>query len=280
MKSSYSLPLILSVILHAALLSVLFLDISVPNPATPIAQPKVDIIKAVAVDSAKVQATLDKIKAEQQAKIEALKQKRIQEQKRLARLKAEKQRKAREKVAKVKAEKLRKAKLKKQAVEKKRLAEINRKKQIADKKRQQELAKRKAADKTKRLAETKRKKRIEDSLQQQLSQEQQQRTAARSKQIQSEVSKYKSLIIQAIGHKWIVPDKLKDDLSCALSIKLAPGGAVIDVRVIKSSGDSVLDRSALAAVYKASPLPVPTTAELFDKFRELRLTVRPEGYIS
>jgi colicin import membrane protein len=38
-----------------------------------------------------------------------------------------------------------------------------------------------------------------------------------------------------------------------------------------------LDCSAIATVYKVSPLPVPTEPELFDKMREISLTVQPEG---
>ncbi|QLH41403.1 MAG: cell envelope integrity protein TolA [Coxiellaceae bacterium] len=49
--------------------------------------------------------------------------------------------------------------------------------------------------------------------------------------------------------------------------------------MVRSSGNSALDNSAVSAVFKTSPLPVPTDAELFDKFRELRLTVRPENIV-
>ena len=65
---------------------------------------------------------------------------------------------------------------------------------------------------------------------------------------------------------------------CKLLIRLAQGGKVEQVSLLKSSGDPVLDRSAMSAVYKASPLPVPAEAENFDKFRVLRLTVRPEQF--
>lgn len=94
-----------------------------------------------------------------------------------------------------------------------------------------------------------------------------------------EIDKYKSLIIQAIGQQWIVPDTAKKDEEAKLLVKCAPGGVVLSVEIIKSSGDPVLDRSAQAAVLKASPLPVPKEAQLFENFRLLRLTVRPEGIV-
>ncbi|MDX2164945.1 MAG: cell envelope integrity protein TolA [Gammaproteobacteria bacterium] len=89
--------------------------------------------------------------------------------------------------------------------------------------------------------------------------------------------KYKAAIIQAISEQWLVPQHLPKNISCVLDIRVAPGGVVLQVTVKKSSGNPVLDNSAVAAVNKASPLPVPTDASLFDAFRTITLTVRPDG---
>jgi colicin import membrane protein len=62
-------------------------------------------------------------------------------------------------------------------------------------------------------------------------------------------------------------------------VRLGDGGEVLDVKLVRSSGYSQLDNSATAAVYKASPLPVPGDPELFEKFREIRLLVKPQGYL-
>lgn len=94
----------------------------------------------------------------------------------------------------------------------------------------------------------------------------------------SEIDKYRQLITQSIGQNWIVPDNVDKHLSCELIIRVAPGGAVLSVTLAKSSGNPTLDRSAQTAVMKASPLPVPSDSELFNKFRELSLTVRPEDF--
>jgi len=95
-----------------------------------------------------------------------------------------------------------------------------------------------------------------------------------------EIDRYKSLIISAISHRWIVPENLKKGLECRLRVRVAPGGVVMSVRLIKLSGDAALDHSAQAAIYKASPLPVPENAGLFNEFREFNLTVRPEGILA
>lgn len=95
--------------------------------------------------------------------------------------------------------------------------------------------------------------------------------------VQGELDKYKALIIQAISQHWLIPDDVRPDLSCELLIKVDPSGEVLSVEIARSSGDVALDRSARAAVFKAGLLPVPKEAEVFDRFRELRLTVRPEN---
>ena len=91
--------------------------------------------------------------------------------------------------------------------------------------------------------------------------------------------KYRHLILQAIAQQWIVPPELNKQLETKLAVHLAPGGMVLEVIIVKSSGNAVLDRSAQSAVYKASPLPVPKNG-LFNIFRQINLMVRPEGVLT
>ncbi len=91
--------------------------------------------------------------------------------------------------------------------------------------------------------------------------------------------KYRHLILQSIAQHWIIPPELDKHLETKLAVHLAPGGMVVEVVIIKSSGNPVLDRSAQSAVYKASPLPVPKNG-LFNTFRQINLTVRPEGVLT
>ncbi|MGB9087314.1 MAG: cell envelope integrity protein TolA [Candidatus Aquirickettsiella gammari] len=92
--------------------------------------------------------------------------------------------------------------------------------------------------------------------------------------------KYRHLILQSIAQQWIIPPELNKHLETKLAVHLAPGGMVLEVLIVKSSGNPVLDRSAQTAVYKASPLPVPKNSGLFNNFRQINLTVRPEGVIT
>lgn len=92
-----------------------------------------------------------------------------------------------------------------------------------------------------------------------------------------EIDRYRVLIREALREQWRVPDDVDPRAVCQLLVRLAPGGDVLAVSLLKSSGDAMLDHSAKTAVMKASPLPVPDDSALFDNFRELRLTVRPQG---
>lgn len=102
------------------------------------------------------------------------------------------------------------------------------------------------------------------------------RQQAMMSHMQGEINKYKALIIQAIRHQWIVPDNVRADVYCQFEIRLAPGGTVLNVQLLKSSGDPLLDRSAQNAIYKASPLPVPADTQTFELFRQINLKVTPE----
>jgi colicin import membrane protein len=114
------------------------------------------------------------------------------------------------------------------------------------------------------------------SLQQQLLSEQKRAVGAKTR---GEVNKYLALIKQAIEQRWLIPPGVDKSLSSELLIRIAPGGAVLDVQVMKSSGNVALDRSARDAVFKASPLPVPTDSDAFDQFREVVVKVNPKNVL-
>jgi colicin import membrane protein len=46
---------------------------------------------------------------------------------------------------------------------------------------------------------------------------------------------------------------------------------------VESSGDPAFDRSAEAAVRRASPLPLPANRELFENFRSFTFVFKPQG---
>ena len=119
----------------------------------------------------------------------------------------------------------------------------------------------------------------EQSLRTQLLNEEIKLKGVQSRQAQGEVNKYKALILQAISEQWLVPLGADKKLYCELMIRIAPSGSVLDVQVVKSSGDPALDASARAAVLKASPLPVPKDTRAFEAFRQFVLKVKPENVV-
>ena len=248
----------------------------------------VKIIQAVVVNQAQVKQQMQAIEAKKQRKKEAeqAKIRRIKAQKAATekrKLEAAKKLKA-EKTAKQKviaAKKQREVELKKQKIlaEKKKQEALKQKHIAADKAKVKKIAKQKQltkaqAEKAKALA-AQRQATMQKNMQKQLAAEQQQMAAA--KQMQGQVDKYKALILQVISSYWIPPPNLPKGISCKLLVTVAPGGEVLNVQMVRSSGNAALDRSAKTAVLKASPLPVPKDADLFDNFRTIRLTVRPEG---
>lgn len=118
------------------------------------------------------------------------------------------------------------------------------------------------------------------SLQQDILQEQKKMAGARSQKVQGEVNKYKALVLQAISQNWLIPPSVNKNLSAELMIRVAPGGVVLDVQVIKTSGDEGLDNSARSAVFKASPLPVPKDSNAFEPFRQFVLKVKPKDILN
>lgn len=261
---SYRLPLMLAIALHVALIIALIVHLPANTFRLPGPVSKAKIIHAVAVNPKQVQQ-----------QIHAVKQKARQAQKqKLARI-----RKAQAKIARIKrAKRLKQQRL--LALKKKRLA-LKRQRALA-KKQAQARAEKVHAEKIKQqkaLAD-KQKTLMNKMLAQQMAHDQQQLTAAKAAQNAGVIDQYKARILQAIGGYWVVPAGANDSLKTQLLIKLAPGGAVLTVQMLRSSGNVALDRSAEVAVYKASPLPVPKDPAIFDKFRLLRLTVSPKEIIN
>jgi len=67
-----------------------------------------------------------------------------------------------------------------------------------------------------------------------------------------------------------------DDMRAEFLVTLLPGGAVLPPKLIKSSGNAAYDNAVERAIRKSDPLPLPPDVQLFNRFRELDLTFKPE----
>jgi len=261
--------IVFSIFVHIVLITLLVFSFDwKAEPRALVAVPQ-NIVKAVVVDAGKIKAELDKLKRaetkkknQEKARLEKLKreerklrQKRAAEEKRIANLK--KKRKAEEKKRKQEQKRLAKLKKEQKALKKKRAAE-DKKRKIADEKRKADKAR--LAKKKKRETEAKQRR---QELAQQL--EAEERVEA-NKLVLHEINKYTALIEQKVKRNWLKPPGDLKSLLATLTISLIPGGDVIEVRIIRTSGNLIYDRSAERAVRKASPLPLPKDPAIAAKF--------------
>jgi hypothetical protein len=75
---------------------------------------------------------------------------------------------------------------------------------------------------------------------------------------------YQATVVARIERAWIRPSNAHSGISCELHITQGPGGVVMAVQVGTCNGDKSVRDSISNAVYRASPLPPPTSPALFD----------------
>ena len=292
--------IVFSVAVHAILLGLLVLSFDFQPERKSLAV-KQNVIKAVAVDANKVKAELDKLKRtddrnkkKEKARIAKLKReekklrkKRTAEEKKLAKLK--KKRQAEEKKRKLEQKNLAELKKQQAALKKKQQAET--KKRKTEERRQAELKKQQAALKEKQQAELKKKqnaikkqqalakkkreadkKQRQKELAQQLAAEEQ---AQADKVAKREIDKYRILIRQKMKRTWLQPSGDLTGLSCVVKVRLIPSGDVISVKIIKTSGNLVFDRSVEIGIRKASPLPLPKNPAIAAKLYAFNFEFKP-----
>lgn len=94
---------------------------------------------------------------------------------------------------------------------------------------------------------------------------------------QAEVASYQQAIQQSVTSRWIIPATARgrDDLRASVRVTLLPGGEVLDIKLIKGSGDRAFDDSLQSAVRAASPLPVPSGPLFHERFRVMTLEFDP-----
>lgn len=85
---------------------------------------------------------------------------------------------------------------------------------------------------------------------------------------------YVALIRQKVERNWVRPPGAKPGLECEILVTQIPGGQVTGVRMGACNADDTVRRSIEAAVLRASPLPLPDQAALFE--RNLRFVFKPE----
>ncbi len=284
---SNSPALIYAILVHVALIALLGVSLDWTPKIT--AQPQTQAMNAVVIDDSQL---IEKKRAQQQAeqrkqeseRLQALReQQHLEEQKQQERSQEIKE-KEQEKRALAEQEKIkRQQETVREAVQKKQQEEEQAKKIKQADKQRAELEVKKKAEAERQLEQRRRaedKRRIEaeeDALQEQLAAEQQRRDSEREKLANAALAKFSALIKQKVQRNWLRPQTAREGMSCKVLVRLTAKGEVLLARVVESSGDTAYDRSVEAAVYKASPLPLPQDVTLFDYFREINFVFKPEG---
>ncbi len=290
-KESYQLPLSVSVVLHVIVISAIFISFGFTTSIKPELPPGTNIkpIDAIAINQTAVSKEVTRLKDEAKLKREkelahqrklqdeakAAKLARLNEQKKLADLKAKQIKMQQIAKAKAKAEAAKLVKIKQQQLAaKKRLDDLEKHRAAKIKAQQKAIAEKKqmlAKSEAKKLA-------LQQQLQKQLQQEQSNLASNRQKQTTNIVKQYSALINNSIRAN--VPPMTSKHSIAKLLVTLMPGGNVVSVDIAKSSGDAAFDQAWRTAVYKASPLPVPSDVSIFDSyFRHFSMTttMTPNG---
>ena len=91
----------------------------------------------------------------------------------------------------------------------------------------------------------------------------------------NEVAAYKAKIRAKILRNIVMSSDIPKDALAEFDVTLSPGGVVLNVKLVKSSGSAMYDRAVERAIKKSDPLPVPPEGPLSNQFRELRLNFSP-----
>jgi colicin import membrane protein len=242
------IPALLSIGLHGALLAFLFFGFA-PSPTPPqVKTPNFVQAKLVKLeDQTKSQKPVDKPqvvdltqKRKEQERLEQQRRQQEQKRKQEQAQKAEAERKKKEQEKKVQEEAARKAK-----------AEAERKaKAEAERKQQEQL----------------RKQREQQAFEAALAQEQ---ASLEEQSYAVTAQSYMSAIAQRVSSKWSRPASARNGMQCVLLIRLVPTGRVVSVDVLKGSGNSAFDLSAVQAV---------KSVEQFDEVKDMPREVFERHY--
>lgn len=306
-KPDFTLPVIISAGIHIGVIVILALGVDFSDKPKPQPQASTPAIQAVMVDQKRVAEHVERLKADkreaerkekarqdeadrrvrearkererEQAQIKKLeqqrKQKEIETKNAAAAAKAAQLKQKQEKEKAAKAEAQRKQK------EKERKASEAAAKKAAEKRKAEEAAAKKAADERKRRQEAERKRKAEEKARKQQEQMMQDALAAeqaalsqtRNKQVMTEVQRYTSMIRATIQRNLVVDESMRGK-SCKVFIRLASDGFVTASKVL--GGDAVVCRATKAAINKAGRLPVSSEPDVYNKLKEINLTVQPE----
>ncbi|MBF13651.1 MAG: hypothetical protein CMF46_04750 [Legionellales bacterium] len=118
---------------------------------------------------------------------------------------------------------------------------------------------------------------IDDALKQ--AQQERLEIASGLDQLKQEAEMYHQALQTAVTRLWNVPLSALPDQDCEYLVHLSPSGYIIDLELVRSSGNDALDRSVKQAIIKAEPLPIPKDSNWYHEFKVQRLVFGPRHSI-
>ncbi len=106
--------------------------------------------------------------------------------------------------------------------------------------------------------------------------EQDRARAAQAAATEKIVDEYVSRIEAKIKRMVVEPPDVLESMQAEFDVILIPDGSVLSTRLTKPSGNAAYDEAVARAIVKAQLLPLPPDTSLFNRFRELHLTIRPK----
>lgn len=268
----FSLPMFLSVLLHALIVLAIILKFDFlkeePEPYKPhfVTATLVDVKpKAKAAPQQPKEQVLDgknnpelkQVKQQKEQQTQEAESKAIQQKRQEQKEKAEAEQKVRD-------EKLKKEKAKKEADAK------------AQKQKKLEEEQKAAAEAEKRKKAEKQRREELKALEAQMQKEEQMLSSTVD---DVNTKSYEELIAERVRQNWSRPPSARNGMTTILEIRMLPTGQVMGVRVTRSSGDAAFDRAAEQAVKRVDRFEevknIPP--DIFERyFRQFLFTFRPE----
>lgn len=258
----------MSVVIHVAIFGGLFLAFDFPTPVRPAVPLAIEATLVTESESPPPEpepqpAPEPPPEPEPEPDTDAAERARLEEEKRLADLRAEQER-----IRQQQEEDRRRREAEEAERRRRQEEETERLRAEAERKRLEELERQRAEnERLRREAEAA-----------ELRRRQQQEIEAEQRRLEAmqadDKARWVFALRQAIARNFIPPASSPIGLECVVDVRQLAGGTVADVRIGRCNGDEAVRRAIEAAVFKASPLPLPEDPRIFE--RDLRITFKPE----
>ncbi len=279
----YIPAIIISILLHGLVIALVFIGWQA-SPPKKVEQPA--FIKATLVDlktQGKKAAPKSKAKPKPVPKKINLEKKRKEAAKKKAAEKKRKQALAKKKAAQKAKEKAAQKKLKQQKLAKEKALAKKRAQEKAQKQEQAKKEKQRLQEQAKAERQKLEKQRLQENLQRErarLDAEREAELAAVQLEEDKQASQsYIAVIQRRINDNWSRPPSARNGMKVELRIQLVPTGTVVNVAILKGSGNAAFDRSAINAVNKVGQFSEIKSmpSRIFERdFRQFTLLFQPQ----